>query len=406
MTANAAISARFASTRFVLAILLLMGIFTGSACTQKNEPGSSGQSGTKTATIFDPEFNVEYVSTTIPAGWIFQGGVFRGDPCEGVSSPFYRVSSPDGLAGLKVFPRVDLGWSNNRAYIPRAEQGCQPYEGDLTAAGYLQYLIALLHVNFVKDVTEPAQVEGARKTAQSFYGRMASYSGDAALARTTFNINGIPEDEEMAVTLICHTENLLWPKGTNKKVCTAEPKLVWAPKGKLQATMELLAPAMRVKNNPEWVQKWSRHVAQQNAAIRAQNNSYWAAQREQQAQFYANLQQQTIANGEAFRARLDNQYQVHEQQVAAMQRGGDMNMARAMANVDAQSRMAADACDYALGVQRRVNPDTGQAYKTDSNYTYDWVDSQNHHVLTNYVNDNPNGIDGRRDYVLTQNEPN
>jgi hypothetical protein len=383
-----------------------MGILAGSACTQKNEPGSSGQSGTKTATIFDPEFNVEYVSTTIPAGWLFQGGVFRGDPCEGVSSPFYRVSSPDGLAGLKVFPRVDLGWSNNRAYIPRAEQGCQPLEGEITASGYLQYLIARLHVNFVKDVTEPAQVERARKYAQSLFGRMPSYSGDAAVARTTFNINGIAEDEQIAVSLICHTENLIWPKGTNKKVCTAEPKLVWAPQGKLEATMELLAPAMKVKNNPEWVQKWSRHVAQQNEAIRARNASYWAAQRAQQAEFYSNLQQQTVANGEAFRARMDNQYRVHEQQVATMQRGGDMAMARAMANVDAQSRMAGDACDFALGVQRRVNPETGQAYKTDSGYTYDWVDPEGHHVLTNYVNDNPNGINGKRDYVLTQNESN
>lgn len=368
--------------------------------------GSTAPGAMRTVSIFDPQFGVDFVRTSIPSGWFFQGGVFRGDPCIGTSSAFYRVNSPDGLSGFKVFPRLDLGWSNNPIYVPKAEQGCLPYEGDISAAGYMQYLIALLHVNLVKDITEPRQVEKARSYAQNLYGRSAAYFGDANVVRASFNVNGIPEEEEIGVTLTCHVENMIWPRGTRNTFCTVEPRIFWAPQGKLEATIEMLLPATQTEGNPEWLRLWTQAVNQKFAAINARNNAFWAAQRAAQAQFYANLNQQIIANGTAFRQQLDNQYQVHEQQIAAMQRGGDMSMARALANVNSQSRMAADACDYALGVQRRVNPETGDVYKTDSGFSYDWVNSEGHHILTNYVNDNPNGINGRRDYVLTRNEPN
>jgi hypothetical protein len=344
----------------------------------------------------DPQFGVNYFTTAVPAGWFFQGGMVRGDPCEGVSSPFFRVNSPNGLSGFKIFPRLDLGWSNNPNLIPRADSGCLPYGGDISAAGYLQYLMALLHVNFVRDVTDPAEREQVRNQMLSNnpYHRM-TYVADYAVALATFNINGIAEDEKIAARVHCD-------RGPQRSFCTIFAAIAWAPQGQIDPVVAALETAGNIQYNPQWTQLWTQYQNAKTAAAMAASDRYFAQLRATMTNYYNTWNQQTIANGEAFRQQLNNQYQIHEQQIATMNRSGDMAMARALANVNAQSRMAADVCDYALGVQKRLNPVTGETYKTDSNFSYDWVNSQGQHVLTDYINDNPNGVNGM-DWVLNRN---
>jgi hypothetical protein len=90
--------------------------------------------------------------------------------------------------------------------------------------------------------------------------------------------------------------------------------------------------------------------------------------------------------------------------MAVMQRGYDMSNRRALEGMHAQDRMADDWCDYALGVQKRYDPNTGQLYKTDSNYSYDWVnDDGKTHRLSDDINFNPNGL-GTGHWTLTQND--
>lgn len=369
-------------------------------------PSSSVPVAMKTAGFDDPEFQVNYFTTRVPSDWFFQGGMTRGNPCEGISSPFFRLNSPDGLSGYKLFPRVDLGWSNNPIYIPKPDSGCLPYDGEISAACYMQYLVALLHVNFVKDITDPAELDAVRsEMQQGVYGR-TTYIADAAKGLATFNINGIPEDEQIGVRVQCHVQVMIYPRGTSNNFCTIFANLFWAPQGKLQSAVSMLRPALEIRYNPEWVRRWKQNLDEKTAITMARNNQYWADLRAATTNYYNSLNQQIIANGQASRAQLDRQYQIHEQQIATMNRGGDMATARALSTVNAQSRMAADVCDYALGVQRRVNPITGEAYKTNSNFTYDWVNSEGHHILTNYVNDNPNGLNGRMDWTLTNNEHN
>jgi hypothetical protein len=119
--------------------------------------------------------------------------------------------------------------------------------------------------------------------------------------------------------------------------------------------------------------------------------------------FYANLNRQIVANGEAFRGQMDQQFQTHEAQMAVAQRGSDMNLQRQQQNWNNQQRMADDTCDYALGLQKRYDPSTGELYKTSSAYTYEWTSADGtQHYPTNDINDNPNGL-GNGSWTLSNN---
>jgi len=70
---------------------------------------------------------------------------------------------------------------------------------------------------------------------------------------------------------------------------------------------------------------------------------------------------------------------------------------------DAQQRHTDDVVDSVLNQQKRYDPTTGQIYKSDSAYTYNWVSADGkQYYPTNDINDNPNGR-GTGDWVMTTN---
>jgi len=366
-------------------------------------PSSGGPVAMTTATIFDPFFNHDFVHVPMPANWIFQGGIVPGNSCSGSASPVYRISSPDGLSGLKVFPVIDLGWSNDPRLRPNGSGGCQAFEGDPKAWDVIQWLAALVHVQNVKDITDPARVEQFRNTWARY--STASYANnfaDVAVALASFHINSIAEEERLVVRVHCTLSTAFVMKGTFKNHCSVNISLAWAPQGKLQSTLALLQPAMDVPYDPEWERRWKQAVDQQAEAFRERDNAYWANMARSNNIFYANLRNTMNQNHQQFMQQQSSQFAQHEAQIAQMQRAGDMNLVNTMRNMDSQHRMNEDLCDSILGQQRRLNPQTGETYKTE-NATYDWVNSAGKHYLTDYINDNPNGINGRTDYVLTQN---
>jgi hypothetical protein len=178
--------------------------------------------------------------------------------------------------------------------------------------------------------------------------------------------------------------------------------LVWAPQGKLSATVDMLERSMDPLYDPEWERRWKQAIDQQAEAARERDNAFWANMTRNNNIFYANLRNSLNQNHQQFMQQQSTQFAQHEAQIAQMRRAGDANMVTTMRNLDSQHRMNEDLCDSILGQQRRLNPQTGETYKTE-NATYDWVNSSGQHILTDYINDNPNGINGRTDYVLTQN---
>jgi hypothetical protein len=55
----------------------------------------------------DPVFGMTAYTLTIPDNWIFQGDVIQGTSCVPAPLPVFRMSSPDGLTGVKWFPCMD-----------------------------------------------------------------------------------------------------------------------------------------------------------------------------------------------------------------------------------------------------------------------------------------------------------
>lgn len=74
---------------------------------------SDSSGGTKVASITDPILNMKAYSITIPANWLFEGAVIRGTSCNDGPFPAFRMSTPDGLVGIKQLPRMDWTWSEN-----------------------------------------------------------------------------------------------------------------------------------------------------------------------------------------------------------------------------------------------------------------------------------------------------
>jgi hypothetical protein len=82
--------------------------------------------GRRQITTIDPTpgWNRPDWTVGIPADWQAAGTVLTGTPCNpGMNTLVLRASSPDGLTGVKFFPRFDFMSSTNTSSIPKID-GC------------------------------------------------------------------------------------------------------------------------------------------------------------------------------------------------------------------------------------------------------------------------------------------
>lgn len=339
--------------------------------------------GTKQFGIFDPVLGANYIIATLPADWNFQGGLIRESSCEdALVTGFYRATSPDGLAGTKMLPRYDWGWSTNAPYNLGPDSDCPAHEGPISAEDFLQMMVKMLNVTYVGDNYDEATHENMRRQGQP---RRAAngliQSSDNASGLATFKINSIEEQEILNVSVLCEIKTYM-PRFKNvaNNVCTAIVDFTWAPVGRAFPTAMALGNANLKKINPVWGQRRGMYQRQKTQELVGQ----------------------IIANGEIFRHGMDVRFQQHEEMMQIMQRGSDMQLNRFNRDMNAKQQMADDTCDALLGQQKRYDPATRTFYKTDSEYTYDWVNAQGQHYLTKDINDNPNGR-GAGSFNLTTN---
>jgi hypothetical protein len=328
---------------------------------------------TRIVHIFDPNLGMDYLTMPVPQDWTFQGGIVGWTSCDSIVTSFYRANSPDGLSGTKNLPRFDWAWSDNAPYNPGRQSDCLPYDQPIRAADFLDYMVNLLHLEKVRDL--PTEQDPGRNENGLIQ------ISETARAITRFKINNIQEEELLRVVIICdYNANLRPMRGVPNHVCSANVNTVWAPEGKLAATNAMVQSAMQWRFNPAWFQRRAALTAQQTAQLIGQ----------------------IISNGEAVRAGMDMRFQQHEQLMATMQRGSDMNTKRFNENMNARQQMSDDWCDSILGQQKRLNPNSGAVYKTDNGYTYDWVSEDGkRHKQSNDINFNPNGM-GDGNWTLTR----
>jgi hypothetical protein len=378
-----------------LALLLVLALVAGlSAHTQEQPPtqqypdlkslqAATGSQypganiATREAPIFDPLLGVDHSRVNIPADWLFQAGLVHGSSCSDNVSPFYRMNSPDGLSGAKKLPPLDWAWSSNSQYNPGPESDCLPYDRPIAAADFLKYMVILLNVEYVKDLPNPALHQNLGNPPAGGRGNPGGViqTSDFAGALTRFKINNIQELEVLNVQVLCLSLTYLPPmRGVPNHHCSAYVDFSWFQEGK----GTLFLPTWKV--TMPWLQRKAQLTEQETARMVGQ----------------------IISNGEAFRQRMNMRFQQHEEFIETMRRGAEMNRKRQEQQWNAQGQMADDWCDYALGVQKRYDPSTGKLYKTNSAYTYDWVNEDGQHTRTNDINFNPNGL-GRGRWTLTRN---
>ena len=356
-----------------------------------NGAASGAPTGTKVVTITDPNLNMKAYSMTIPPDWTFHGIVVQGTPCAVGAFPVFRTSSPDGLVGMKMLPRLDWTWSESRNYQPKPNAACLPYQKEIPATDFLKYMIKILNVEFVRDEPVPQLAENRRNAAARSTPQFTS-TVDQASARVRYNINKIQIDEVLAVFVGCSVYTL--PNLGRQHTCSGNVTRYWAPQGQYsQDTFKAIFKTFAI--DQEWSAKWNAVMVQRIKDMAEQNGKIIR-------QYGDQLERQRNAMHAQWQAGQDMRQRQHEEFMSTLQRGTNMSMQRTADNMNARSRMTDDWCDYALDQQKRMDPNTGVITKDSSAYSYTWVNQFGKRIQTNDINDNPNG-NGTGNWTLQEN---
>jgi hypothetical protein len=349
---------------------------------------SSDAPGTKLVTITDPVLNMKAYSIVIPANWIFEGAVFPGSSCSDGPFPVFRMSSPDGLTGIKQLPRLDWSWTDNSDHPSKGGADCLPYKKEMSAADMLKYMIGVLQVEFVTDDPTPDLADIQRNTAARDTPKM-SFSADKARATVRYHINKIVMEERLNVYVGCTTfRDIGW------HTCSAGVSRTWAPQGKYNDdTFRPISRTFAV--DQDWNAKRAQIAIQKLTDLSEQSMRAIKQMGDETAR-------RSAAQYNTFKQAQETRQRQHEDFMASMQRGTDMSMQRTAQSMNARSRAADDWCDYSLDLQKRLDPNTGLITKDSSAYSYTWVNEQGDRVQTNNINANPNG-NGTGNWALQEN---
>lgn len=372
------------------------GAKTSSAGASAGAPSavsSDSSTGTKVVTITDPNLNMRAYSLTIPSNWVFQGAVMQGTPCVPGPFPIIRMSSPDGLTGLKELPRLDWAWSDNPRVPPQGNSVCLDYKKDTPASEVLKYMVGVLRVEFVKEEPVPWLANAQQRSASQSTPNHTS-TVDIAIATVRYHINSIQIDEHLKVFVGC--DYFRGGPSGGQHYCSAQVIRQWAPQGRFSADV-FSSIERSFAIDQQWNQRWNAEMTQKIKEVYAAGNRLLKNQRDQ-------VNARMAAQQNAFNQAQDMHQRQHDEFLATMKRGTDLSMQQAGASAKANHQMAGDWADYSLDQQKRLDPTTGRITKDSSAYSYTWVNDSDprNRMQTNDVNFNPNG-NGTGNWTLQQN---
>jgi hypothetical protein len=239
--------------------------------------------GAKQITIIDPTPGWNRLAWTIgvPSDWQFAGTVLPGTPCKpGMNTLVLRASSPDGLTGVKFFPRFDFGWSSKPSSMPKIE-GCafmKPIPALEFARQFVRLQIAGAREAGIDPYPGLDQFKQNIHQNNEMFSRQAGgrqivfASGDAARLRILSQINGRPVDEWITVGINCTETNM----GGQTYFCAADLQRQWAPQGGLPEARRLYWEPMGRAMIPDpawmrWQQERQARAARNEAEVIRQN---------------------------------------------------------------------------------------------------------------------------------------
>lgn len=394
---------RTSTIRPIQFALVLAGL--GIACGQQTKPGvqaarpsAPSQTAvpkvTKRVALIDPVLQMEAYAYKMPEGWSFEGTILPGPSCNGVPSPVYRATSPDGITQMKEEPPLDWSWGDEPPPGSRfmKTDDCLKWTQEVSAADFVNYMIGVLHVTRVKDIPVDPQVtagfaEAVRKNNASWAAQtppsdpfpMRISRREPAMSIVRYNLGAVPVEERLSVILTCTdaSQPLLRGGWGHRHKCGAAVSR-WRTR---QGNMDAMSPvfftaAASGVMNPQWNQRWLQALQADAASARAIGAASQA-------------QTQRMHNQQMAAQEMRNQQ--HQEMMAVTQRGSDMVSARNAELSAAGSQMSHDWADYALDLQKRMDPNTGQISKDSSQYSYTWVNEFGERIQSNDPNYNPNG---------------
>jgi hypothetical protein len=333
----------------------------------------------QTEKIVDPAFNMKAYDVFVPGGWSYQGTLMQGDSCSSLPSPVWRAYSPDGLSEFRRLPRFDWSWSN-APYAPKPKGDCLPLQTDVSAAQFVANLGQIQSLHAMGEMAEPEftraflqNVENDNAGIRARTGE-SPFRGSAGAGRFEVQNGTFTIEVQIRVGVRCAHHDLPGFSGNGKlfqETCSAEVRIVRAPKGKLESLLASLNAHGGFREDPAWTQMLVS-LMQQQMVVDAQRTHQILAARQVQFQ-----------HDQAVRAQQNEQYQ------AAVQAGYARHNASEVQNMDARHTPASDWVDYALD-QQTVTGTGGVAVKVSSAYSQTWANGQGQFFQTNDPNANPN----------------
>jgi hypothetical protein len=339
------------------------------------QSGATQSGAMQKAYIHDPVLNMDAYVVSYPAKWHFEGTLSQGGACESAPVQVFRVSSPDGLIVVERMPNFDWTWGTAPDMTGGNNSGCLPLHDRMAAKDFLKYLSAILKVEYVgEEPIDPTVLANFNKGVdQSNAYWQQKYqtagmtppttTGELASANVRFTNGTVKMQGRLTANVMCTSNHVpnVGNKNWIKSSCDASVRYVTAPETQFKSVFPG-TDKIGAEVIPAWSQAWS-------AALNRQTQANMAASRAAAQQTSAMLSRQ------------------HQEFMATMQRGTDMSMQQAARTANSNHTMASDWVDYALDQQTVKDPNTGQATKVSSAYSYTWRNSAG---TTTYQTSDPN----------------
>ncbi len=305
---------------------------------------------TKTVEVRDEAFGIVAFKMDIPANWTFEGVMLRDPRCGLLPTVAYRLSSPDGLAGVQVLPQFGAHWSDdpqNVAIYRKAH--CKTMEV-MSPADYLTWLAPAIRPDpTIGTVGPTADAQKLDEMIAAYNARLrqarmpGGETGGGVRAMLSYQFHGVEIEENLRVVVATFDNPLGQHHSWNTTVDVMGTR---APKGQLQDVMKALLPIM---SNAAYTQEWMSRMQQKIAEDGARGMAMIKKQGEETS---AMLKR----NHEAYMAATKAQYAKHN--------------AAEQARQDAVHRSARAWTLYAGDEQLVKNPQTGQVTRVTTRGGY------------------------------------
>ena len=312
-------------------VIGLLGVATSASAAPKVKISSH----TKTVEIRDDAWGLVAFRMEIPDDWKFEGVLLRDPACGTLPTIAYRLTSPDGLAGVQAMPQFGWHTSNNSTMLASFQKFHCKIMDQMTPAAFLAYIVPAIRpeptIGKIEPTFDAAQIDAAMAEYNKHVPNHEVGGGVHSIIEYTFHGEAMEEN----IRVVVHSFESTFGKN-HTWASTADVLATRAPKGQLKTVGAALGPLMDKSNlTNEWVARMGKKLADDaNAAT-----------------------EMIRRNGEATRAMMKRN---HETYMASSKRNFDHAQAAEREREDAMHRGAVAWTLYAGDQQMVANPKTGE----------------------------------------------